>query len=396
MAGSVRRVRDDVWELRVYVGRDANGRIRHRHRTFRGTKRAAERELARFVAEVDALPAPSPKGSTRWDRSTTIDDAIEGWSHNGWEDLSPTTVRHYRELWERYISPDLGSSKIVDLSPYDVEQYFRSLKRRGVGATTIRHIRAMLMRACRLTRKWSGHTVPNPVLDTELPGRGSAEAREPVRAPDVTEVHQLLRAAASFDESFGVFVCLVAATGLRRGEACAVRWSDLDATNATLTVDESVVAAQGSAIVKAPKTRRSRRTMTLDRETITALEHLHAHHVQLTADCGLRLAPDAFVFAVEPPYDEPPHPDTMSHRFAKVRKAAGVATDVHLHSLRHFHATVLDPVISEAQKQARLGWSTVQMARHYTDSVPEEDRRAAEHVGRLLRRDETDDLGSAS
>ena len=65
----------------------------------------------------------------------------------------------------------------------------------------------------------------------------------------------------------------------------------------------------------------------------------------------------------------------MSHTFATVRSKAKVAADVHMHSLRHFHATVLDPVISEAQKQTRLGWSTVKMARHYTDSVPEEDRR---------------------
>ena len=43
-----------------------------------------------------------------------------------------------------------------------------------------------------------------------------------------------------------------------------------------------------------------------------------------------------------------------------------------------------NPVISEAQKQARLGWSTVHMARHYTDVIEEEDRRAAEHIGCLL------------
>jgi integrase len=52
--------------------------------------------------------------------------------------------------------------------------------------------------------------------------------------------------------------------------------------------------------------------------------------------------------------------------------------------LRHFQATALDAVISERQKQSRLGWSTVHMARHYTDAVDEEDRRAAEHLGRLL------------
>jgi hypothetical protein len=33
-----------------------------------------------------------------------------------------------------------------------------------------------------------------------------------------------------------------------------------------------------------------------------------------------------------------------------------------------------------------LGWSTVQMSRHYTDAIGAEDRRAAEHVGRLLGR----------
>jgi hypothetical protein len=47
-------------------------------------------------------------------------------------------------------------------------------------------------------------------------------------------------------------------------------------------------------------------------------------------------------------------------------------------------ATELDSVISESQKQARLGWSTVQMARHYTDSVSAEDQRAADHMGDLF------------
>jgi integrase len=74
----------------------------------------------------------------------------------------------------------------------------------------------------------------------------------------------------------------------------------------------------------------------------------------------------------------------MSHMFTKVRKQARVASDVHLHLLRHFQATAIDRIVPERQKQARLGWSTVHMARHYTDVVAGEDLRAAEHVGRLL------------
>jgi hypothetical protein len=75
----------------------------------------------------------------------------------------------------------------------------------------------------------------------------------------------------------------------------------------------------------------------------------------------------------------------MSHAFGRIRECAGVSGDVHMHSLRHFQSTVLDSVISEAQKQARLGWATVQMARHYTDAVGDEDRRAAAYVGDVLK-----------
>jgi hypothetical protein len=86
----------------------------------------------------------------------------------------------------------------------------------------------------------------------------------------------------------------------------------------------------------------------------------------------------------------------MSHGLTKLQRLTGVAAKVRLHALRHFHSTSLDAVISEAQKQARLGWSTVQMARHYTDTVPQEDRRAAEHLGRLLQEaDRTRDDGGA-
>jgi integrase len=96
------------------------------------------------------------------------------------------------------------------------------------------------------------------------------------------------------------------------------------------------------------------------------------------------LGPEGFVFSLDADGLEAPRPDSLSRSFARLRDSAGVVSDIHLHSLRHFVATELDSVISESQKQARLGWSTVQMARHYTDSVSEEDQRAADHMGELI------------
>ncbi|KJE77170.1 hypothetical protein [Ferrimicrobium acidiphilum] len=59
MAGSIRlRRQPNVWELRVFVGRDANGKVKHRYSTFIGSKRDAERELARQLLLINEAPAP--------------------------------------------------------------------------------------------------------------------------------------------------------------------------------------------------------------------------------------------------------------------------------------------------------------------------------------------------
>jgi integrase len=136
--------------------------------------------------------------------------------------------------------------------------------------------------------------------------------------------------------------------------------------------------------VKGPKTRASVRTIEVDEGTLRILASLKMQQVGMAEVCCVKISDDAFVFSLEPDGTRVPRPDSLSRAFSKLRQQAGVASDIHLHSLRHFAATELDAVISESQKQARLGWSTVQMARHYTDAVPEEDRRAAEHMGRLL------------
>jgi hypothetical protein len=171
VAGSVRAVpgRSNTWELRVYLGRDSSGRIRHRHATVHGTRRQAERELARLIAEQDSTPSPAPEQPTEWGSTTTINDAIAAWQRNGWEDLSPKTARRYESAWEVNIRDSIGRRRIATLGPYDVEQYFQELKRTGHSEASVRMIKAVLHRACRLAGRWSGNVLPNPIADIEIP-----------------------------------------------------------------------------------------------------------------------------------------------------------------------------------------------------------------------------------
>jgi integrase len=388
VAGSIRQRPDrgsDAWELRVFVGRDSKGRIRHRSVTFHGTKRAAERELARLVTAQEAVPAVVPEESPRtWGPTSTINDALAAWQANGWEDLSPYTTKRYQSLWDVHIRDDIGRRRIASLSSYDLERWYREMKRSGQGESSVHQARAMMNRACRLARKWSGGVLPNPVAESELPPWGLHERRDAVRAPTVGEVHQLLAEAGKYDSRLAVLLRLVAATGARRGEVCALRWSDVDFVASSVRFDEAVVAAKGGAIVRGPKTRASIRTVALDDDSLSMLGELREEQSEIARLCELEMNDEAFVFSADPGGRTPLYPDTVSHGFSVIRKRSGVASDLHVHSLRHFHATLLDPIISERQKQARLGWATVHMARHYTDAIDEEDRRAATHAGRVL------------
>ena len=373
----------DVWELRVYIGRDSKGRVKHRHIRFHGTKRKAETELARLVVSQQDEPSAIQESSGRWGARTTLNDAIEAWRENGWDDLSPTTVRRYESIWRLYVKDSIGRERISSLSPYEVERYLRSLKDRGLAEASVRQTRAILARACRLARKWSGSLLPNPIADAEMPAYAIG-ARETVRAPSIDEVRKLISGLEGFDPRFSVFVRVILATGMRRGEACGLRWNDVDFADKSLIIDESVIGDKGSVAVKSPKTRASIRQVAIDDKTVAQLTWLRDLQVELAAFAATEIAEAGFVFSFAPGGELPPYPDTFSHNFAELRERTGVAGDIHLHSLRHFQATLIDPIISEKQKQARLGWSNPVMARHYTDVIAEEDRKAASYVASVL------------
>jgi integrase len=302
---------------------------------------------------------------------------------NGWDDLSPNTTKRYRSLWDVHIRSAIGTRRIAATEPYEVERFLRDLKASGQSKSSVHQIRAMLHRACRLARKWSGNLLPNPVSDTEMPEWKLGECRPEQRSPTVDEVQALLAAAAEMDLRLATFLRVVAATGARRSEICALRWSDIDAAAPAIVLEKATVA-DGGVVIKGPKTRASIRRIAIDPGTLAALVALRLEREGLAKECEIEMGADGFVFATDPTGIEPPHPDGMSHAFGRIRSQAGVASDIHLHSLRHFQSTELDPVISEAQKQARMGWATVHMARHYTDRITEEDAKAAAHIGGLL------------
>jgi integrase len=88
-----------------------------------------------------------------------------------------------------------------------------------------------------------------------------------------------------------VLIRLAAATGMRRGEACAVRWNDLDTKAGTVRIDEGIVSTPDGAEARQPKTRSSTRKVALDSVTLSELAELRREQEALARSCGMKLTP---------------------------------------------------------------------------------------------------------
>jgi len=129
----------DAFELRVFLGRDANGRVQHRSRLFHGTSARLNAPVGRVSSRLKRRTGNRAERRLRerGGPTTTINNAITGWKANGWDDLSPSTTRRYDSIWNDTYQELDGRRKIASLSPYDVEVYFRSLKNAGLSEASV-------------------------------------------------------------------------------------------------------------------------------------------------------------------------------------------------------------------------------------------------------------------
>ena len=175
--------------------------------------------------------------------------------------------------------------------------------------------------------------------------------------------------------------------GARRGELCALRWSDIDLDRGVVRIEASVVdAPRVGPVLKETKTH-TRRGVALDASTVLALRQQLELVTSRAALGGVKVSDGAFVFSSEVDGSRPWRPEVASHRWDTIRRRAGL-DGVRLHDLRHFQATMLlragVPVKNVSKRLGhRDAATTLNVYAHFLE---EADRQSADLMGRLLWR----------
>ena len=398
MRGHLRERGKGTWELRVYLGRDpVTRRDRYKTRTFKGGKRAAQEALASFVAQSGA--GVSSEG--------TFGALVERWfmTASVSKDWSPATIVETRRIINTKLAP-LLPVPLDKLRTSVLDTFYATLRARGgrcghvptqdhgaqlcdkglpLSATTVRRIHVVVHAALEQAVAWEW-LMFNPAAKASP---GKVEQAE-VMPASVTDVLALLDAAERENPAFAVFLILAAVTGARRGELCALRWSDVGFDAGTLSFSRVItIGPDGPVERRKPKTRASRRTISLDAATMAVLSAHRSRCEERSLACGVALPDTAYLFSGEVDGSEAWHPDSTTRRFRKLRDSIGVDSAIHLHSLRHFVVTtLLGAGVALPQVAGRVGhggggYTTLSVYSHFQQT---RDREVADLLGRILER----------
>jgi len=382
------------WALRVWSGPDpVTGKPRQLSRTVRAKNvteaRAALRSFADEVAAARATVGPS---------MTTRRLVEEYIAHSVARARAPRTIQETQRILDLVIGPAIGSVPIWELDPRHIDELYRKLligedRPRAVSANSVRRYHAVLSAALAQAVRW-GWLDRSPADRVTLP----EVERKRVQVPTVAEVATLIRAAGELSPVWGLLVKLAVVTGARRGELCALRWTDIDLEAGVLHIRRSLYRVAGQTGEKGTKGGRER-TVALDPATAWLLDDWRKWCEARAAEAGVEVAAEGFIASSWPDCSRPLNVDTFSSTVGGLcaectednPRGLGIP-HVHLHSLRHFAATeLLAGGVSPSDTAHLLGHADGgQLAlRTYAHATDERQRRAAGVLARAL------DAGSA-
>jgi len=316
--------------------------------------------------------------------------------------IHASTARTYRSHIDRYLVPALGSIRLAELSSRDIARMFAVLaathNRHGrvYSAAMLQRIRATLRAALNAAIR-EGLIRDNPARRVELanPRRPHPVAWTDRRVTDwqrtgerpavaVWTAQQLayfLHAART--ERFYPLWWLVALRGLRRGEACGLRWADVDLDHRCLTVTQQLTYVDGQLVVSEPKSRASQRLVALDPATVQVLREQARRQRADASKAGDRWHDTGYVFTR--PDGTPVLPNSVTQRTRHLIGRTGLPP-VRLHDLRHGAASLAHAAGADLKTvQDQLGHASIVLtADTYTSVLDTTQYKASKRTARLV------------
>lgn len=386
------------YSIRVRLAPDAEHENWHwsKSRRVNGNKAEATAALVSYKRELE---------EEKSGRNVTVDEYAQTFQANrkALGKVSDLTIERDQHEIDRIIK-FLGSIRVVDLDSKKIESAYLDMSKQGASPDAIHKVH---MKLSQIMRK----AYLNGLID-----RNPCDAVEGIKRPKVSqqkraETRITKEQALAFVRKIKqepqdgriVAVWLGIATGLRRGEALALVWEDVDLGDARLHIRKQYGKEK---ILKDPKTAKSRRTISIDKQTVEFLTRWKTRQRAMFSAAGVSQQPSSPICSNE--LCDFLDSDNFSRWRRKFYVKEGLAhysretkyidkrgiervkqsgyVGPNFHALRRAQATLLVAGgVDPKTVQARLGHESLNTTLNiYAEEVGENDRRAADFMGGLL------------
>ncbi len=368
------------WQATVPVDPEMpNGPLKRISKSGYASKKMAEHDLATALARTTM-------GVSAVEANTRFSAFAEEWLAD--LDLAGSTLMGYRKIVRTHLKPFFGNRVMSEIQPSEIRLFYSKLRSSGrkdvkafgsaLSETTVSKIHLVLA-AIFESAKDQGLIFNNPAKHRTVKAPKQGRRTRSVTASEEVLTKEQLNGLLTWinsdaDDDLYPMWLLIAMTGIRRSEAVALKWSDLNFSASTLAIRRAADVSASRA-VKSTKTYKARSVM-IDAKTLEVL----SEYQKLRALLGPEfVANDAFIFATL--NNELRIPNDVTARWSRLVAKAQLSLcdlpSITLKGLRHTHATLLlQSGINPKIVQERLGHSdistTLNIYTHVTPTIQTE------------------------
>jgi len=356
--------KDGRYEGRYVIGKTLTGKTRFGY-VYAHQYSEVRRLLVQRKAEL--LGCTEPERVLH--REGTLEEWMTYWMENELlGSVKASSYQTYLHQMNRHLLPALGHYTLSQLTPGTIHDFVEGLRAGGLAGNTVRGVFRLLSAAMRFAFE-EGIIPKNPCRKIRVRCEESAEQRVLDRGEQ-----EKIRIAASSRNDLPALLSLY--TGMRLGEVCALKWSDIDWDRRTITVRRTVQR------VTQMKKAECGKTLLM----VGAPKSAHSHRVLpvpafLLEDLGALFKRESISEYIFGSASHAAEPRTVQRRFQRLTKQAGLA-DVHFHTLRHSFATrLLELGVDIKTVSTLLGHGSARTTLDfYAHSLIEHQRTAVERL----------------
>ena len=323
--GTIRKRSDGRWEARIIIGHKNDGSPMYKS-AFAKTQKSALKELHQLIElyrDVDLTE----------ECRMTLGEWMDKWLDEYMIfTIKESTIDGYRAMVEHQIKRFIGNKQLTSLTTADVQKFYNKIKKEGrvkphpltgygLADTMVRKVHMILHQALDVAVK-ERIIVRNPTVGTTIPKKTYVE-KQVLGDSQLDKFMEAIKQEPYWNDFFYVEIL----TGLRRGEICGLKWSDINFTEGTLCIKRSVGRVKnGSITIGETKTTAGTRNIILPPSVLTLLEQKQADAI------------NEWVFPHYMKPSDPLHPDTAYRKLKTILKNLELPL-IRFHDLRHTFAT---------------------------------------------------------